>query len=384
MQPGTGIEREIHRSDRSVVENMGAPSRVPTRLAAATPWRSSSQCDVDTSVIPHMDFSNERGPDFGGFSVQPSTFGMKRRLLELPCTIDFTGHARRIGDTLHRAASAGWLQKFRAVGILARSGVLNKVMLSPEGNTLEEMKALTRALHADGVRTFAPRFTARAWPGVHVRSAADLKTFLLLSTALRILLYELGGRSRSEDLYSDLVAPDAGASQFTRFVQSLPPRSTSVFPLDKDSTVTIVEDGVITYAAAEERFTRVKLQNGFPWQALEDAMERTGTKSEEIDRVVYPFLPDAEETRLFERNLQKERGFLEETEASATTEEIQKAKARVPARRAAVPGLSDPRRQEKGLLRISPTACWRAKVVSARVKAWIEQGRDATKFTKWQ
>ena len=35
-------------------------------------------------------------------------------------------------------------------------------------------------------------------------------------------------------------------------------------PLDKDSTVTMVEDGEITYAAGEERFTRVKLQDGFP------------------------------------------------------------------------------------------------------------------------
>ena len=64
-----------------------------------------------------------------------------------------------------------------------------------------------------------------------------------------------------------------------------------ISPLDKDSTVTIVEDGVITYAAAEERFTRVKLQDGFPWQALEDALERTGSTASDIDRVVYPFLP---------------------------------------------------------------------------------------------
>ena len=123
-------------------------------------------------------------------------------------------------------------------------------------------------------------------------------------------------------------------------------------PLDKDSTVTIVEDGRITYAAAEERFTRVKLQSGFPWQALEDAFERTGTKPEEIDRVVYPFLPYDEETRLFERNLKKEREFLEETEAAATSDEIQKAKAKIPTRREPVPGLADPNeKQEKGLLK---------------------------------
>jgi carbamoyltransferase len=57
-------------------------------------------------------------------------------------------------------------------------------------------------------------------------------------------------------------------------------------PLDKDSTVTLVEDGVITYAAGEERFTRVKLQSGFPWQALQDALDRTGSSADEIDQVV--------------------------------------------------------------------------------------------------
>jgi carbamoyltransferase len=125
-----------------------------------------------------------------------------------------------------------------------------------------------------------------------------------------------------------------------------------ISPLDKDSTVTIVEDGVITYAAAEERFTRVKLQSGFPWQALEDALDRTGSKAADIDKVVYPFLPYDEETRLFERNLQKEREFLEEAETAATTDEIHKAKARIPARREAIPGLGDPNeKQEKGLLK---------------------------------
>ena len=37
-----------------------------------------------------------------------------------------------------------------------------------------------------------------------------------------------------------------------------------ISPLDKESTVAIVEDGAITFAAAEERFTRTKLQDGFP------------------------------------------------------------------------------------------------------------------------
>ena len=155
-------------------------------------------------------------------------------------------------------------------------------------------------------------------------------------------------------------------------------------PLDKDSTVTIVEDGVITYAAAEERFTRVKLQSGFPWQSLEDALDRTGTKASEIDKVVYPFLPYDEETRLFERNLQREREFLEETEASATSDEIQRAKSRIPARREAIPGLADPNeKQEKGLLKNFAYRVLASEGVVSRnvAKRGSERwGRDASKF----
>ena len=89
-----------------------------------------------------------------------------------------------------------------------------------------------------------------------------------------------------------------------------------ISPLDKDSTVTVVEDGVITYAAAEERFTRVKLQDGFPWQALDAALAATGTSMAEIDRVTYPFLSGDEEIRLFEKNIANEKAFLDEATAS--------------------------------------------------------------------
>ena len=103
-----------------------------------------------------------------------------------------------------------------------------------------------------------------------------------------------------------------------------------ISPLDKESTVTLVEDGVVTYAAAEERFTRTKQQDGFPWRALGDAMSATGTSASDIDRVVYPFLPWEEETRLFERNLAGERDFLDGTEASATSDALRLALRRVP------------------------------------------------------
>jgi carbamoyltransferase len=162
-----------------------------------------------------------------------------------------------------------------------------------------------------------------------------------------------------------------------------------ISPLDKDSTITVVEDGVITYAAAEERFTRVKLQDGFPWRALENALEVTGTTATEIDRVVYPFLTYEEETRLFERNLAKEREFLDEAQVNPTADEMREARERIPVGRAAVPGLNQPdERMEKGFVKSMAYRLLASEgIVSRNVAKRSSQqwGRSASAFhQRWQ
>ena len=159
-------------------------------------------------------------------------------------------------------------------------------------------------------------------------------------------------------------------------------------PLDKDSTVTLMEDGRVLYAAGEERFTRVKLQSGFPWRALESALEVTGVKMDDIDVVSYPFFDWQEEARLFERNLANEREFLDEREAGDTGEMMRQAAARVPHRTTAIPGLGDPNeRMEKGFAK---TLAYRVlaseSVVSRNVakRGSDDWGRTATAFhRKW-
>jgi len=161
-----------------------------------------------------------------------------------------------------------------------------------------------------------------------------------------------------------------------------------ISPLDKDSTVTLDDDGRIVYAAAEERFTRTKLQDGFPWKALANALETTGTKPEEIELVTYPFLDWQTETRLFERNLAEERDFLDEQEFR-TNALLADARARVPVRTAPVPGLSQPdERMDKGLLK---TLAYRVlandSVVSRNVakRGSRQWGSEASAFhRKWQ
>jgi carbamoyltransferase len=157
-------------------------------------------------------------------------------------------------------------------------------------------------------------------------------------------------------------------------------------PLDKDSTVSLMEDGRMLYAAAEERFTRVKLQNGFPWQALEDALQATHITVDEIDCVTYPFLPWEEETRLFQRNLSNEREFLEETRSTQMSELLRRATARVPQRSGSIPGLREPNeRMDKGLAK---TIAYRVlasdSVISRNVakRGSEEWGRSATAFHK--
>ncbi|PAY16596.1 carbamoyltransferase [Rhodopirellula sp. SM50] len=75
-------------------------------------------------------------------------------------------------------------------------------------------------------------------------------------------------------------------------------RILGISPLDKDSTVSFMEDGRIVFACGEERLSRVKLQSGFPHLALKLGFERTGWTPDSIDKVAYAFFDGDEEARL--------------------------------------------------------------------------------------
>ena len=164
-------------------------------------------------------------------------------------------------------------------------------------------------------------------------------------------------------------------------------RVLGISPLDKDSTVTLMEDGKIVFAAGEERFTRVKLQDGFPWQALQAAFDATGADASSIDCVAYPFFTWEKETELFRRNLAAEREFIDESE-SVSSGLIKDALARVPARTETIPGLANPNeRMEKGFAKTMAYRILASESVISRnvAKRGSEQwGREAAAFhRKW-
>lgn len=124
-----------------------------------------------------------------------------------------------------------------------------------------------------------------------------------------------------------------------------------ISPLDKDSTVSIVEDGKILFAAGEERFSRTKQQSGFPRLALEKALAYTGLSISDFDQVCYPFLTSESEQKLFSKNLEDERAFIRDFHPRDLAPQIKEALGRVPDRNEPIHGLGHPNAiMEKGFI----------------------------------
>lgn len=162
-----------------------------------------------------------------------------------------------------------------------------------------------------------------------------------------------------------------------------------ISPLDKDSTVSIVEDGQILFAAGEERYSRNKQQDGFPRQALEQALARTGSKLSDFDLVCYPFLTWENEVKLFTKNLEDERQFIRKFEPKDLNRQIKEALTKVPDRNEPIHGLKHPNAiMEKGFLHnsyYSMAGAQRLASNNAALKGsrqWGEAAMDS--FRHWE
>ncbi|HYE29111.1 MAG TPA: polysaccharide deacetylase family protein [Allosphingosinicella sp.] len=131
--------------------------------------------EADASVRALFDYGAEGGPDFSRVRPLPFRIG-DDALVELPLSAAYVGAFRRRGRGLYRAA--GRLPRGR--GLLSRTGLLDRVALTPEGVKLPDALAAARALVADGVRWFSLSFhSPSVEPGhtPYVRTADDLRGF---------------------------------------------------------------------------------------------------------------------------------------------------------------------------------------------------------------
>lgn len=131
---------------------------------------------VDSSVRSRFDYSPQDGPDFQGLPLQPYWAGPGRSLIELPLSTGFVGMLRGGGEQLYRATR----RRGPIAGALARSGMLSRVPLTPEGVPLHDAVRAIDALIEEGVRVLNFSFhSPTLQPGhtPYVRDEADRVAF---------------------------------------------------------------------------------------------------------------------------------------------------------------------------------------------------------------
>lgn len=115
-----------------------------------------------------------------------------------------------------------------------------------------------------------------------------------------------------------------------------------ISPLDKDATVTLMVDGVVTHAIAEERLSRQKMHAGFPRQALDAVLRLAGIRAADVDHVMYAFYDAAREAQLMRKNVANDYRLNRRGGAVPLSKLIAEAAGRVPHRSETIPGLGDP------------------------------------------
>ncbi len=131
---------------------------------------------IDSSVRTHFDYSAYGGPDFRRHPLRPYWIDRDRGLMELPLTTVYWGVLRQLGPALFRHTARA--PKLR--GVLARTGMAERIPLTPEGITPEEaIRGIDIALD-EGLPLLVFSFHGPSLAPGHtpyVRSEADLKAF---------------------------------------------------------------------------------------------------------------------------------------------------------------------------------------------------------------
>ena len=169
---------------------------------------------LDSSVRSRFDYRGQLGPDLPGMPLQPYWAGPRRTLVELPLSTAFTGLLGGQGDRLYHAA----LRMPKMGGALARTRLLSRVPLTPEGVPLAEAKVAIDALLAEGLPVLNFSFhSPTVEPGhtPYVRNQADLDNFYHWWDGVFAHLSLRGVRPASLEDFLNAVPPRAGAANRT-------------------------------------------------------------------------------------------------------------------------------------------------------------------------
>jgi hypothetical protein len=173
---------------------------------------------IDASVVPYTSFTYDGGPDFTGHDEHPYWFQSGgHELLEVPVTTGYAGWLSAVGGQLYSLAQRPLAQSARMGGILARSRALERIRLSPEVASGDEMRRLTASLLRRGCQVFSLTYHSPSMAAGHtpyVRSEADLERFI--ATVHDFCAWfrdELGGQFASMSQLREMVGRTRPAHQ---------------------------------------------------------------------------------------------------------------------------------------------------------------------------
>ena len=135
--------------------------------------------EIDLSYCPSFNHGNDGGPDYSGAHAEPFWFDNDKKILEIPITGSFVGSAGCASKSLFNLAQG--YRRFKLPGILSRLGIVDRLVLTPEGYTHEEHVKITQFLYRKGVRTFTWSFhSPTVMPGTtpYVANERDVRRFL--------------------------------------------------------------------------------------------------------------------------------------------------------------------------------------------------------------
>ncbi len=166
---------------------------------------------LDTSLRARYDYRADGGPDFSG--IGNHAFRTAEGLVELPLTSVFTGRLRS-------PALYDWLGKFpRGRGVAARTGMVQRIALTPEQMPLHDALEAVRIAHGEGLRLLNFAFHSPSLAPGHtpyVRDAADLAAFWRWWTEMLDHLDQLGIANASLGEIMAAVVGPAGLEPATK------------------------------------------------------------------------------------------------------------------------------------------------------------------------
>jgi hypothetical protein len=171
--------------------------------------------EVDCSFVPHASFASDGGPSYHNTPDRPFWLDPERKLLEVPMTSGFIGALAGTGARLPALFDSAAARRLRVPGLLARTGLVARSALTPEGVSAEEQIRLIKSLMRRGHSFFTLTYHSPSLaPGntPYVRSEAELEAFLgRMEKVLGAFAGEIGGEFTTLTRYRAALTGGANA-----------------------------------------------------------------------------------------------------------------------------------------------------------------------------